>query len=335
MNILNDLIYFTYIDTENENVLKQMYIENPDMFASHLNQIFDIEYRNKLAELVGEPIIADPDGTQKELQAIFTEIAHHLHFMMSSSGREFWHSRGVTDTQIVEYQLGDNWIWLPDEDNHFPTIGDKHYFTKLAQKYRPYLVKNVLKAMWDQINTAQTLYGSGHAVCCPSFNKDHVCTGIVFRNISYKSVDGEYKHMYKFFNPFSWSYIFNYETYQAYDELILVEGVFDALALKRAGYANVISPSMVRLSPYQVSLLKNKKLHVIFDHDRGGLEGLKFIKDKMGSDSNLITLALLPTERDFDEMTQKEIDEIMEHISEYDVRNLTSKPVKKHRIEKV
>jgi len=112
--------------------------------------------------------------------------------------------------------------------------------------------------------------------------------------------------------------------------------VFDVLALQRFGYNNVISPSMVRLSPYHTNLLKDKKLHILFDRDRGGLEGLRFIKDHYENQDNLITLALCPTtDKDFDEMTEGEVSNFMRDVSNYDIRNWTSSPIEKHSIKKV
>ena len=334
MNVLNDLIYFTYIGGDEEQVIREMYKADPQVFTSHLNQLFDIEFRNKIAELVGLPLIADPDGTQEEIYEIFTEIAHHLHFLMSKAGHEFWHTRGVTEEQIVKFQLGDNWMWLPREDGTFPFEYDSSFFSTLAKTYRVDLVKNIFRAMYDMINTAIRLYGNGHAVCTPSFDSNHKCRGLVFRVINFAPNTAQFKNMYKFYNPFSWSYIFNYKTFEENDELIMVEGVFDALALDRLGYKNVISPSMVRLSPYHTKVLKDKKLHVLFDRDRGGLEGLKFIKDHFENQDNLVTLALCPTARDLDEMSTEEVQDFMDHISDYDVRNMTSKPVRKHKVGK-
>jgi 5S rRNA maturation endonuclease (ribonuclease M5) len=341
MNMLNDLIYFTYIGVEEKTLLEKMYKVNPKIFLEHLNQLFDIEFRNKILELVGEPLVANPEGAQAEIDAIFTDIAHHLHFMMSETGRDFWHSRGITDAQIVEYQLGDNYIWLPSLQAPgefvlpgFSFAGDPAFFPELGKRYNPTYVKQAFKSMYDQIKTAERLYGSGHAVSCPSFDSKGKCRGIVFRILHYKKNEKSLKNMYKFYNPFSWSYLFNFKTVEENDELIMVEGVTDAMALLRAGYKNVISPSMVRLSPYHTRILKDKKLHVLFDHDRGGLEGLKFIKDHFENQDNLVTLALCPTTRDFDEMTLEEIHHYMDHVSEYDVRNLTSKPVEKHAIKR-
>lgn len=332
MNILNDLIYFSYIGSDEEVVIKEMYKADPDLFRSHLNQIFDIEFRDILAALVGEPLTNDPQGTQKEINAIFTDIAHHLHSLLSPQGRDFWHKRGATDEQISKFNLGDNWIW-----NHYSASFASErasYFPYLAKTYRADLVVDVMGSLFDQIHTAEYFYVNGHALCVPSFDSQGVCRGIVFRNIHYKPNDRSLKNMFKFYNPFSWTYLFNYETFEKYDELIMVEGVFDALALMRAGYSNVISPSMVRLSPYHIRVLKDKKLHILFDGDRGGLEGLKFIKDKFGDETNLLTLACLPTEKDFDEMTQIEIDDFMGSVSSFDVRWMF-KSVPGHSIRKL
>lgn len=326
MNILNDLIYFTYIGTDEELVIKEMYKADPELFKSHLSQILDIEFRDKIAELIGAPITDDPEETQKEIYAIITDIIYHFHVHLSPEGRKYWHERGADDWQIVTYRLGDNMDFIRK--------GYNPYFFNLFTKYRPDLVKQVVEAIQNQNKTAEHFYGSGHAVCVPSFDMNGVCRGLVFRNIHYKKNEHSLKNMFKFYNPFSWSYLFNYKTLERYDELIMVEGVFDALALHRAGYDNVISPSMVKLSPYHTRILKDKKLHILFDRDRGGLEGLKFIKDKFENETNLLTLALCPTERDFDEMTQEEIDDFMLHVSRFDVRNLTSKPISEHSIKK-
>ena len=335
MNILNDLIYFTYIGADEELVIKEMYKADPELFISHLDQIFDIEFRNALAELIGAPKIEESEKAQQEINNIFTDIAHHFHAFISPEGREFWHSRGVTDDQIFEFCLGDNYIELPREGKKWPSIIETDYYKGLAKQHSPNYVALIRRAIHDQILTAQKLYGNGHAVCCPSFDNDGVCRGIVFLILHYKNNEHSLKNMFKFYNPFSWSYLFNYKTFENYDELIMVEGVFDALALQRAGYHNVISPSMVRLSPYHIRVLKDKKLHVLFDGDRGGLEGLKFIKDNFGDETNLLTLALCPTERDFDEMTQAEIEHFMDMVSQYDVRQLTSNPPPEHSIRKV
>ena len=332
MNILNDLIYFIYIGTDEDLVIKEMYKADPKLFQSHLNQIFDIEFRDLLAGLVGIEPTKNPESTQQEINAMFTEIAYHLHWMISSEGRNLWHQRGVTDEQIIEFQLGDNWAWNEELESF---TSKRTFFPQLAETYNPTLVKQVTDALSDQVKTAEHFYGNGHALCIPSFDSQHVCRGLVFRNTHYKKNEHSLKNMFKFYNPFSWSYLFNYETFEKYDELIMVEGVFDALALKRAGYNNVISPSMVKLSPYHTRVLKDKKLHILFDGDRGGLEGLKFIKDKFGDETNLLTLALCPSEKDFDEMTQEEIMRYMDNVSHYDVRNMTSNPVGVHSIRKI
>ncbi len=331
MNILNDLIYFTYIGTEEEALIEQMYKINPVLFKDHLNQLFDIEFRNKILQIVGEPLIEDPDAAQAEIDGIFTEIAQYLHEHISEEGKQFWYGRGITDAQINEYKLGDNSIWLALRFSQ-ETV---EFVMQLQKKYNEIYVKQALYSMHDQIKTAIHLYGKGIAVSCPSIDSLGICRGIVFRILHYKKSEKSIKNIYKFYNPFSWSYIFNFRTIEHYDELIMVEGVTDAMALIRAGYPNVISPSMVRLSPYHTRVLKNKKLHVLFDRDRGGLEGLRFIKDHADSSTNLVTLALCPTERDFDEMSMQEIEEYMSNVSEYDVRNLTSSPPEKHGVNKL
>ncbi len=52
MNLLNDLLYFTYIGGKEEKVIRMMYNIDPELFLTHLNQLFDIEFRNKIADVV-------------------------------------------------------------------------------------------------------------------------------------------------------------------------------------------------------------------------------------------------------------------------------------------
>lgn len=328
MNILNDLIYFTYIGTEEKELIQFMYETNKKIFVDHLNQLFDIEFRNILLEAINQPLIQNPEEEQEKINIISTDVANYLHSTLSAKGREYWNNRRVSDSQIEEYRLGDtsSLISLTDDTRSF--------FKKLYNKYKSIYVKQLFNSLFTQVLTANTLYKDGLAVCCPSFDSRNICRGMTFRILGYKKSPKSLKNIYKFYNPYSWSYMFNYSTVEKYDELILVEGVFDALALIRAGYPNTISPSMVRLSPFHTRLLRDKKLHILFDRDRGGLEGLKFINSKMENKEKLITLALCPSDKDFDEMSTEEIDEYMKKVSDYDVRNLTSTPVPFHSIEK-
>ena len=331
MNILNDLIYFTYIGVDERELIRIMYRTDKRVFMSHLVQLFDIEFRNRILTEVGEPLIQNVSEEQKEIDLIFTEIAEYLHKNISEEGKAYWLSRGVTEEQIKEFKLGDNGVWMAKPEEMLP-----YFHLHLAKHYKVEYVQQAYHSMCDQLRTAERLYGSGLATCCPTYDTNGLCKGIVFRILNYKKNNNKmYKNMYKFYNPFSLSYLFPFSNVEKYDELIMVEGVFDALALMRAGYPNVISPSMVRLSPYHIETLRNKKLHILFDCDRGGLEGLKFIKDKFENETNLATLELCPTPKDFDEMTTTEIDTYMENVWHYDVRNLTSKPINKHSISKM
>jgi DNA primase len=112
--------------------------------------------------------------------------------------------------------------------------------------------------------------------------------------------------------------MFNSQAILEYDELILVEAVTDAINLINAGYKNTISVSMTRLSDKHLELLKGKKLKVIFDKDYGGLQGLKDIKSRK-REEELIYLSLLPMQKDFDELTEKEIHQVMEMIPNYNI----------------
>ena len=313
MNILTDLIYFSFIAEEERRLLRSLYEAEPAIFLHHLNMSLDIEFQNKVLDSLDLPGYKRPLSDQNTLYQILTEVATYLHTNLTDDGRHYWLSRGVTFEQLAQFKLGDNGCWLK--------YGAQSFFKALLGKYSTSLVDQVYVSLQEQINTASRLFGDGHAVCCPTFDAIGLCRGLVYRNLHYVPNPTSLKNMFKFYNPCSWSYLFNFETVEKYDEFYLVEGVFDALALQRAGYPNVISPSMVKLSEYHCSVLRGKKLHVIFDGDNGGLYGLRFIKDHL-DEANLLTLALCPTTKDIDELSEVELSIFMKNLPNYDVRKV-------------
>ncbi len=314
MNFLNDIIYFSYITSSHEEVIKQFYKFNHEVFFEHLNQLFDVEFKNTILSIVKEPLIEHVEETQYQYNAIFKLLSLSMHERLSNRGREYWNNRGVTDAQIEEFYLGDNEYWVT-HSKEFTS-----FCSYLQHIYPAEIVEHVRLSYANQVLTSIRLYGDAHSVVTPSFSEEGECKGLVWRITEYKK-ENVGKNVYKFYNPYSYSYLFNFKDYQKYDELYVVEGVFDALALHRFGIHNVISPSMVRISPWHVRLLKKKKLHILFDLDNGGYSGLRFFQEKLPA-SCLATLALCPTNKDFDEMNDKELDYYFNHLKEYDIRNI-------------
>lgn len=316
MNFFNDILYFSFIDEKARHFIRQAYETEPSRFLYALHQSFDLEFQDKVLEALN--LLTTPYTKADQLTAnrVYFKLADYLHVNRSTEGVSYWKSRGVTDAQIINYRLGDTKVLTAES---LPKIFE--YLKKgesLEFKLFSFFAE---RGTLDQLKTAETLYGNSLAVSCPSYDQVGNLHSIVFRTVHFKPKGPQTKNIFKFYNPYSYSFLFDYSILDKYEELYIVEGIFDALALYRYGLPNVISPSMVRMSPWHVSKLKDKKLHVIFDKDLGGLMGLKHIKETL-PEKNLETLALLPTKKDFDELSPNEISKTLANLKKFDVRNI-------------
>lgn len=317
MNFFNDIIYFSYIDDAARGFIKDFYeTAGPDVFYSHLNQIFDLEFRNKILDVVDPTKPHYTPEQQQIANKVYKKFAMYLHTHRSASGDTYWLGRGITKEQIAKYSLGDTSSLSLDSIYFLFSLFGKNE----SDEFKTF-AKWVAKSVIEQLQTAKDLYGDSLSISCPSFDANGNLTGIVFRIVHYDARYKGSKNIFKFYNPYSYSFLFDGAVVDQYEELYVVEGVFDALALYRFGLPNVVCPSMVRFSPWHVSKLKDKKLHIIFDKDLGGLMGLRHAKNVFPNQDNLKSLVILPSSKDFDEMLPSEIDWTLSHLKELDVRN--------------
>ncbi|MCL4806465.1 MAG: toprim domain-containing protein [Thermoanaerobaculia bacterium] len=77
--------------------------------------------------------------------------------------------------------------------------------------------------------------------------------------------------------------LFNERTDRRNDTLIVVEGIFDALAVIQAGFANVVALLGAVASPYQLAALSSPR-HVVslFDADDAGRRGATLLREVLG-----------------------------------------------------
>lgn len=101
--------------------------------------------------------------------------------------------------------------------------------------------------------------------------RDGVLAGICIRNLS-DEVDYVSDVKYSFSN-FGW-FIWGYDDYDSGDEVIVVEGVFDALAMRSFGF-NAVAVGCSAPTPMQYAMLlyKFKNLRFCFDNDLAGCLG--------------------------------------------------------------
>ena len=318
MNIFNDLIYMTSIQDKQLSFLKTLYKASSKKTLESLNQILDYDLRNILLEGIGERGYTDSGIVErtKILQYLMTLSFQLWNKYITRESIDYLAKRNISEQDIKDYLICDTKVF-ENPENLIDFIKETYKYatdSPIFEKVR----KEFLHCIFDYISTSKKIFGSSHGIIFPN-TENNMVKGFVIKSANYvKPEIQKGKNFYKFLNPFSYSYMFNSQAILEYDELILVEAVTDAINLINAGYKNTISVSMTRLSDKHLELLKGKKLKVIFDKDYGGLQGLKDIKSRK-REEELIYLSLLPMQKDFDELTEKEIHQVMEMIPNYNI----------------
>ncbi|MCA1807172.1 MAG: toprim domain-containing protein [Actinobacteria bacterium] len=322
MIALADVIHFLSIDPKLQKHLPELYSNNKQLFERALNYIFDIERREQLKEMIGYPVKTSPSYVptlQFEMDQAMSLVADYMHKHLSQSNEEYLMRRGITREQINRYKIGDNSVSIP-------FLGDLEWH--LVNNYvRVEVATRIKSCLGHYVNEIKGRYGSGYAISFPSYDAKGNFKGIVFRTVGFVKTN-ETRNMYKFYSPYSYSFLFNEGALEKYDEVYLVEGVADALALIRLGYDNVISPSMVRITESHVKKIvdNNVKVNVIFDQDQGGFAGLRHVQAALPKE-HLGTLACTPSPRDLDEEIPSRIHEYLEKLEAFDIRKvLVNKP---------
>ncbi len=318
---LADILHFISIDHNLQHLLPVYFRKKPATFKIALNYIFDIQRREELKAMVGFPVRTDPNYIpvqQEEVDFAMSWVAAHMHANLSSEGKEYLISRGITEDQINEYGIGDNLHSVPYLEDVEKLLIGLHV--------DPELVSRIKSALGMYNREVVERYGSGHAISFPSFDSSGEFTGVVYRSVHFQKRN-MYRNMYKFYSPYNYSFLFNERALEEHDHVYMVEGVADALALIRLGYVNVISPSMVRITDAHVEKIAHSKcdVSVLFDRDSGGFAGLMHVLSKLPKDK-IRHAALTPNGVDFDEEDPKEIHHYMAHLDDYDVRHLIDKP---------
>lgn len=309
MIAIADILYFTSTDVKLHPIARSLYAKNPRLFAYTLTHIFDFEYQNKIRALVGMEEIEDTEQKQVAINAVMEELLLLFHRQLSTPGRSFLHAKGITDDQIDQYRLGDSAALTENASVVFKVFSDRH---------PSWAIELAVRALQDYRSEINSRYSSTHFISLPSFSKERV-NGAVFRTTKFEKREGQLRNMFKFYSPYNCSFLFNEDALLEHDELYLVEGVSDALAMLRLGYRNVVSPSMVRLSALHLKKLEGKKINAIFDRDMGGYAGLQYLQTTLPEEM-IGTLALTPNGLDVDEETPEQMHSFLRNLPAFDVR---------------
>lgn len=297
---LSDVIYALSfrLDRLHDTVLQELAApELKDEFIRQTQYHFVEEYQRDLftsTNLINEVNIPN----QEEIDLIFTEFAYHFHLHVV---KDYFINRGITLEEINTYKLGSTHII-------YNTEATGPFIETLKKKFNPKLVDDVVFFHLKSHNAIKKLHSSDAFVTIPDFDNKGICRGIVYRTERFVK-DGDLRNLHKFFVSHAPLFWFNSKVINKYDTLIIVEGVFDALALLRVGILNVISPSATRISKYEYRKIKDKHLHLIYDRDQGGAFGLELFFNEYDNElrDKITTYDVLEDLRDFDEMSKEEI----------------------------
>ena len=100
------------------------------------------------------------------------------------------------------------------------------------------------------------------------------------------------------------------------DYIILTEGVFDVILPQIYGVSNTICALGTTLSDYQINVLakQNKKVIVVYDNDKKGIDTLKKIMPLLEENGITAKLLLLPEGKDLADITLELKEDILNYI---------------------
>lgn len=180
----------------------------------------------------------------------------------------------------------------------------------------PAYLLNRFKGDFKGIQTLIDNYGLGYHreqdfITIPIRDDNWLLMGVYGRNASLNPAKSNPR--YKIFEKIDWfsknKYIFNLEKNLNSEELILVEGPFNAMLLNSYGINNVVSLYWTDISSEQIDLLlKNRKrLFIWFDSDRAGTACLLNLHKNL---DGKVDLFYLQTEKDAFYYTKNQIFEL-------------------------
>lgn len=105
-------------------------------------------------------------------------------------------------------------------------------------------------------------------------------------DIRAKDIAGKYKTL-----PGHSGRPYNIDSVQGETVVVVCEGEFDALVAEQLGYASIGVPGSTNWQESWNSYLSNvKKVYIVFDADKAGVEGAEKTADKIGSKARIVSL---------------------------------------------
>ena len=221
-----------------------------------------------------------------EIHKLLKAVTDHYHssLLTDKKAREYLRKRGLDGPDLIKtYQIG---------------CSNNSLIKRLSLKQIKVLKQSGI------INQ----YGKEHFANClvfPVFKESGEIGEIYGRRMT----DREPKHLYL---PGKHEGIFNHKALKVYDEIILTEGIIDALSLIKLGFKNTIPLYGVNgfTDDHREALKNNlvKKVIIAFDNDDSGAKAAENLKEKLLSEGLSVSFLFPPSGKDWNEYLLKNPD---------------------------
>lgn len=140
----------------------------------------------------------------------------------------------------------------------------------------------------------------------------------------YNSIYGN-ESKYKIYNHFNAKdYFYPMNLFEPKDEIILVEGLLDAIWLYRFGYTNTLSIISAQISKTQIEKLKMfkaDKIILALDNDKAGEDGCKRIYKYLKNDFTFMRCRFPDGKKDVQDCNENELKVMFSNLEIYPKRN--------------
>lgn len=197
---------------------------------------------------------------------------------------------------------------------------------KLAMKYLDDLQDDAYEYLLDRGITDEAIFKwsigydkSENRIVFPLYDSYKNIVGFNKRLITKetKGLNRKYVHSSnsEIFNKSQYFYGMQYID-NSKDYIILTEGVFDVILPQIYGVSNTICALGTTLSDYQINVLakQNKKVIVVYDNDKKGIDTLKKIMPLLEENGITAKLLLLPEGKDLADITLELKEDILNYI---------------------
>lgn len=148
-------------------------------------------------------------------------------------------------------------------------------------------------------------------VTIPAFYKDGKLAGVIGR---YISSNRKHNERYKIYDFKKGSVLYPIDKYESTDgTMILVEGMFDCMYMRKCGYKNTQAIMGLELTEEQIEIIENECDTVIYlgDNDKRGREGLEYNRKLLKNKVKFLVVDYPSEGKDPCDWSKKQIDRMI------------------------